>query len=726
MRPHSRRSASAPVRRPISPNRFSSRLSRRLRADRDDTGLAMVTVLGIGTVLSALMLVSLTYAIQVSPQARKTQDWNAALAAAQAGVDDFVARLNQEDSYALSVDCTNNAWRGAKAAPACGYSATTTPGWQQVDGSNAAKGQFHYDVTPDPITGSVRLISTGKVKNSYRTLNVRVARGGSTDFLYYTDFESADPENTTSYPNGASPECGSLGPDQGRYWFQDRTTGAVITNLSNTSNRRQNCGEIAFAGFDVLDGRVHTNDTPGLIGSTSGGLGSQPSFLQGYETADPNCPTNATTNPARGACYRFNAYPGGSTTGAPYFGSSTGVKYAPKLDLADNSAEFVNHPGCQYFGDTRIRFNADGTMTVWNTASSGQTLLKPGTPSGTNCGNASQFTPTATTSKHPAAGQTVPVPTDLVIYVRNGATVATCQPGQIVNGTSSGSTAGDVIPQGSGPTTNDIRDITYFDPDSSTVTTRRTFTKTSSGTTWTSGSLTRSLTAPSDTHSTKMDCGQGNVYLEGTVNGRVTVAAENNIVVTNNLLLRSTTAGAAPSGTDIIGLVAANSLHIYHPVQRSRTNTVTRTSNNNSTTCNTTIGDAPTSAPSGVTSVTCTWNDVYSYGSRTSNSSYSNISYPGLTTSSGTRWIYGSLQTLQHSFFVQNYSRGADLGDLGIRGSIAQRYRGIVRSGSAGFAKDYSYDSRLRFQAPPYFPQWTNAVWGARTTGELKPAYVGQ
>jgi hypothetical protein len=90
------------------------------------------------------------------------------------------------------------------------------------------------------------------------------------------------------------------------------------------------------------------------------------------------------------------------------------------------------------------------------------------------------------------------------------------------------------------------------------------------------------------------------------------------------------------------------------------------------------------------------------------------------------RWVYASIQTLQHSFWVQSYDQGNKLGTLHVRGSIAQKWRGIVGTGGAsgtGYLKDYGYDTRLKFVSPPYFPQWTNAVWGAKTTAELKPAY---
>ena len=91
-----------------------------------------------------------------------------------------------------------------------------------------------------------------------------------------------------------------------------------------------------------------------------------------------------------------------------------------------------------------------------------------------------------------------------------------------------------------------------------------------------------------------------------------------------------------------------------------------------------------TSNPANGSTITCTWTTTRTYGS-----TYSNLSYPGLTNSSGTRWIYASIQTLQHSFWVQSYNQGSDLGTLAVRGSIAQKWRGAVgTSGGTGFDKE--------------------------------------
>jgi Tfp pilus assembly protein PilX len=195
--------------------RLSSALRARVRGDDRDGGIAMIMVLGTIIVLTALVTAALGYAMQVQPQARKDQDWNAALSAAQAGVDDYVAKLNGLDSYwgpLPFADCANTAMAGpAVGENTCGWTSTTAVGWRDVQLGNAKAGKFHYDVDPSIIysQGAVRLSSTGKVGKSSRTIQVNVSRGGPTAFLYYTDFEDADPGNTTAHDR--------IRPIRGRY-----------------------------------------------------------------------------------------------------------------------------------------------------------------------------------------------------------------------------------------------------------------------------------------------------------------------------------------------------------------------------------------------------------------------------------------------------------------------------------------------------------------------------
>jgi Tfp pilus assembly protein PilX len=691
-----------------------STVTRRVRpagSSSGDEGVALIFVIGIIMVMMTLVATSLAYAIATKRPSRHNQDWNAALAAAQAGVDDYVAKLNQADSYSQTVDCTNNALKGPKTGTnSCGWNSSTAPGWQNVQSGNPSAGAFHYDVDTSDFwkNGSIRLNSTGKVNGVSRTMQVRVSRGGSTEFLYYTDFEDADPDNRVSYPNGpGSNACGRSGPTNANYWYEGRS----------------GCSEIQFAGFDVLDGKVHFNDTP--LMSNSGG--PRPQFLQGYETADPNC-TVAAGRPnssgvatgGSGKCYRSNS------SASPYVGTSGAVP-AGKLYLPDNSDQFANFPGCVYTGDTRIRFKSDGTMDVWNTGSAGTTLTGPGTPAGTNCGNASSFKPAAG-QKYPSAKQNVPVPNDMVIYVKNSTSgSSTCVPGQIVNGTTSGSSSNDVIPLGSGSSVTDVTDISYFDPDRWSSTTSRTWNRVRQGNgsyRWVdAGSSGPSTSISSDDHPNTFDCGLGNVYIEGTLKGRVTIASQNNIVVTGDLSINGASGGSVPAGPDMAGLVAANSVVVYHPVSRS-SSTSTNTDQDRSTyygDCQSAsnMDNEPSGGRSQGYSLTCSYSTTKNFGG-----GYSNLSYPNQTSGSGNRYIYASIQTLQHSFWVQSFNRGNDLGTLSVRGSIAQKWRGAVgTSGGTGYQKDYSYDARLQFSSPPYFPQWTNAVWGAKTTGELKAQY---
>jgi hypothetical protein len=193
----------------------------------------------------------------------------------------------------------------------------------------------------------------------------------------------------------------------------------------------------------------------------------------------------------------------------------------------------------------------------------------------------------------------------------------------------------------------------------------------------------------------KLDCGLGNVYVEGTLKGRVTVAAKSNVVITGDLKL----AGGI-NGADMMGLVATNSIEVIHPYMDTFQPYCTGT----------------TWVKQGGRWVQqCT-----GYDWKVTSQSEDN-SWPHRSTS-GVLEIDASLQALQHSFMVQTYNQGTYRGKLSVRGSIAQEYRGAVGSGnppSTGYLKDYIYDTRLAYSSPPYFPQWVNAVWTVRQFGEI-------
>jgi len=149
---------------------------------------------------------------------------------------------------------------------------------------------------------------------------------------------------------------------------------------------------------------------------------------------------------------------------------------------------------------------------------------------------------------------------------------------------------------------------------------------------------------------TSYECRKGDVFIRGTLKGRLTVAAENNVVIINDLVYAGGTAG-----NDILGLIANEYVEIYHPVDGN------------------------------------------------SNLSDSRNPHPLFTNPT----IHAAILALNHSFRVQNHGDGDDLGELSITGAIAQQWRGTVGTGGAtsinsGYEKNYVWDPQLAYDSPPH------------------------
>ena len=77
--------------------------------------------------------------------------------------------------------------------------------------------------------------------------------------------------------------------------------------------------------------------------------------------------------------------------------------------------------------------------------------------------------------------------------------------------------------------------------------------------------------------------------------------------------------------------------------------------------------------------------------------------------------IDAAILTINHSFIVDNYNCGEQLGNLTVEGAIAQKFRGPVGTfggnGSTGYLKNYNYDDRLRYVEPPDFLEPIQSAW---------------
>jgi hypothetical protein len=452
---------------------------------------------------------------------------------------------------------------------------------------------YHYslDQTDRVSQGRVVVTSTGRANGVYETVSTVLGEDGASDYVYYTDFESADPDNVVAYPNWtwysswARSACGG-GPNgylNALHWWEGR--GAA------------GCVEITFVGGDVLAGKVFTNDT--ILGTQMSGL--KPSFQRLVTTAEPGCQTPGATNSAwENNCLRSGA--------VANFNGIQPAFHSPDY-LNDTTAAFSTYPGCQYHGATRIIFSGT-TMRVWNRSS-----VNGGTAP-TIVADAQGNAPSTCGTGTDINGQVIPIPQNMVIYVADSiASPGACSTGEI---------------DGTLPRSGDVT-----------------------------------------TSQTSKRCEKGNLYVQGPYSGAVTLATSQSIVVTGDLVRSN-----GDAGSDMLGLVAQNSVEIYHPVN--------------------------------------SWGSEIASVAR-----YTDPDTGSFNPSSGIQ-VAASIQTLQHSFFVQQFNRGTDRGTLLVVGSIAQRWRGAVgTSGGTGYLKSYQYNSDLSHTLPPYLPRWKDSHWSIRYTGEI-------
>ena len=158
-------------------------------------------------------------------------------------------------------------------------------------------------------------------------------------------------------------------------------------------------------------------------------------------------------------------------------------------------------------------------------------------------------------------------------------------------------------------------------------------------------------------NSTNIGC--GTVFVQGQATQPLTVGTAQDIVIDGNLTYPSPNNNGA-----MLGLIANGFIRVYHPVTGG----------------------------------------VCSSGGANNASGYTPITQ-----------IDAAMLSLQHSFIVDNYSCGSNLGTLNVLGSIAQNFRGTVGATvngvSSGYTKSYVYDRRLQYEEPPHFLAPTNGAY---------------
>jgi hypothetical protein len=234
------------------------------RRFHDEGGFTMLVVLGVLTVCAALTAVAFGSVVNDIPLRKDSRDKKAAYAAAEAGVNFYVSRMNQDNEYwakcagvpapnATEPSPVNQRWDGAGADPrqfrvVPGSSARYTVELLPAVGTDCLASDPAGTML-DANTGTIRLRATGfagcasaatplQSCNEKRSIIFTMRRKSFLDYLYFTNFETTDP---SLYPTTSSQytQCG----DKYR---------AQRAGLS--------CREIQFIAADALNGPMHTND----------------------------------------------------------------------------------------------------------------------------------------------------------------------------------------------------------------------------------------------------------------------------------------------------------------------------------------------------------------------------------------------------------------------------------------------------------------------------------
>jgi Tfp pilus assembly protein PilX len=339
-------------------------IARRLRAIRDESGFALVSVLillMVGTLFALAAWSSSKADIKPVAQDRASKQ---AYAAAEAGINFYLFRLGQNNAY----------WSDCATIPAPNASDpvslkdATTLRWRTVPGTTSSYAielmpQNNTSTTPQPwcttanasstlldsATGTLQIRSTGDYNGVRRSVVATLRRSGFLDYLYFTDYETQDPQVTGS---------------------------GLTCNVYRRDGRSSSCSSIVFASDDAVNGPFHTNDDILACGT--------PDF--GRTTADIVEVSAPPTGWAAGC--------GGATPNWKGAGNTLGTNAKILTMPASNSQlqTVAQTNGVVYTGTTLITLKNNGFYDVTNGGSTltnqpwptnGVIYVKTGT--GTNC-----------------------------------------------------------------------------------------------------------------------------------------------------------------------------------------------------------------------------------------------------------------------------------------------------------------------------------------------------
>jgi len=643
---------------------------RQPRADRmtgrERGQAALALVLGLTLILTTGGALLANDAIQHDPLIQNDVVAHYAYRALEAGSNAFLNNVNANPNL---INCTSSSPSGGQC------DSTDYDTWKQVEGTNGAgtvpewylweDPTFCFNTTCTPPAGGVTTATL-----QYIEVPIYGAAGFPGHIQYQSSTQVISPENgflTRIWWSNYEATDPALNGYSASACTWDWNNGYNGPSLGGSGA----CSPVYFGNGDQIYGPLFSNDSIYVYGGPT---------LGPVQTADPHClfvnypaPPGNTTQ--AGGCYTSGGGGIVNQTGADAAASKYGQPLEP-LPPSDSSLEALAAlKGCVYYGPTTITFDANDQMTVWSQDSTN-----------TSNPNGAMYT---RPSCLPSQGATVNVPNggngNGVIYVAS-VPAADCQTG-----------AGQAD-AGANP---------YDNYQSSTH---------SNGSIAQWGYDGTYYNYAGHSSSTVPDC-EGDAFVSDAtaggsgISGQITVAADNDVMVTGNL--EYTHCGASfnstvndpcqynVSGTnDALGLIANNYVEVNHPVE-PRCSTGWR-----STTCN---------GPSNTLLSKCTTTQLGTPGAA--------LCDPGPNVT-----IDAAVLALQHSFLVNNWPYGSAEQTLTVYGSIDQDWRGAVGTFNSygivsGYNKDYDWDSRLMYVTPPFYLTPGTPSWGLVSSAtDLSPS----
>ncbi len=359
---------------------------------REDAGSAMIAVLGYVIVISLLLGVAAVEGVRMASFSRKSQDFHAAVEAATAGVQDYLARVNEDPGYSryahvAALGCASpSATVGPDAQnPYMGSAFSPLPG-----GVGGTQVKYQIDASGLCREGVVKVSVQGRSQQVVRAVTFTLRRRSFVDYTYFSDFEALDPAKYGSNPFSASGD--TVEHVCRRHHYEPSAADPTMPTPvwpalrpEAALNQSPGCATINWVTGDQVSGPLHTNDAIMVCG--------EPLFDGRVTTSWAGDATGRRHLRNPGCVNKPNFKDNADQDFCTFAVSGTDACYAPPLQMpAANDALEAVSGACVYNGPTVIKLRGN-VMDV----------TSPNTPPAVGCG--------------PGTG--IAYPSSGVVYVRD-------------------------------------------------------------------------------------------------------------------------------------------------------------------------------------------------------------------------------------------------------------------------------------------------------------------